>query len=82
MDVKVKEEEGVEGAVVQPCRLPLCSIPACMDASDSGGWRYALAVSLDEQSFGRQAAWRRHALKRNLNASSSVTSWRNCLNIG
>ena len=36
MDVKVKEEEGVEGAVVQPCRLPLCSIPACMDASDSG----------------------------------------------
>ena len=37
-----------------------------------GGWRYALAVSLDEQSFGRQAAWRRHALKRNLNVSLNI----------
>ena len=31
-----------------------------------------MAVSLDEQSFGRQAAWRRHALKRNLNVSLNI----------
>ena len=44
----------------------------CIKHSFLGGWRYALAVSLDEQSFGRQAAWRRHALKRNLNVSLNI----------